>query len=294
MRSIREEMRGKWTDALVQYGVEERLLSGRHCSCPMCGGKDRFRYTDKDGDGRYFCNGCGAGDGMTLLQSVTGKTFKELVGELNPTRYSTVEKKVSDHSGLIAKMREKMVPVEAGDLVCRYLAGRGITRFDFRWVRYIPDAYQWMTEERMPAMVVAMRDVTGAVKGYHLTFLNLDGTKHSRLYTKGETGDCSIWLSKPSKIISLAEGIETAMSVSHMTKMTCWATGDAGRMQRFVVPEGVEGVHIWADNDTNYAGHAAAYALAHRLSLAGYRVEVNVPDIAGYDYNDQWRKVCTA
>lgn len=287
--NIRDVMRGRWTDALIQNGIDEHLLTGKHCKCPLCGGKDRFRYTDKDGDGRYFCNGCGAGDGMTLLMKVTGREFKDLAKELEPSKFKTMERKVVDHSGLIEKIKAKMVPVEDGDLVCRYLASRGISRFDFRWVKYVPDAYQWVTKERLPAMVVAMRDLTGAVKGYHLTFLNLDGTKHSRLYTPGETGDCTIWLSKPGTIISLAEGIETAMSVSHMTKQTCWATGDAGRMERFVVPAGVEGVQIWADNDENFAGQSAAYALANRLALKGYRVEVHVPDIPGFDYNNIWR-----
>ncbi|MEX5450882.1 primase-helicase zinc-binding domain-containing protein, partial [Stutzerimonas stutzeri] len=67
-----ELMRGRWHDALKYAGMTGRELSGKHCPCPMCGGKDRFRFDDKDGTGSYFCAGCGAGDGMKLMMRLTG------------------------------------------------------------------------------------------------------------------------------------------------------------------------------------------------------------------------------
>ena len=39
-------------------------------------------------------------------------------------------------------------------------------------------------------------------------------------------------------------------------------------------PEGAEHIIIFADNDENFAGQAAAYQAAHRLALRGIEVEV--------------------
>ncbi|NYY79755.1 hypothetical protein DMH17_06695 [Raoultella planticola] len=36
----------------------------------MCGGADRFRFDDKEGRGTWFCNQCGAGDGLKLVEKV--------------------------------------------------------------------------------------------------------------------------------------------------------------------------------------------------------------------------------
>jgi hypothetical protein len=42
----------------------------RHQACPVCGGSDRFRFDDKEGRGTWFCNQCGAGDGLAGRESV--------------------------------------------------------------------------------------------------------------------------------------------------------------------------------------------------------------------------------
>ena len=63
---VRTAAQGRWRDILQSLGMDERSLSGKHGPCPMCGGKDRFRFDDKDGRGTYFCSGCGAGDGVKL------------------------------------------------------------------------------------------------------------------------------------------------------------------------------------------------------------------------------------
>ena len=73
---VREAAHGRWPSILSALGLDERALSGRHGPCPMCGGKDRFRFDDKEGRGTYFCSGCGAGDGVQLAMgnSVTWRS----------------------------------------------------------------------------------------------------------------------------------------------------------------------------------------------------------------------------
>jgi putative DNA primase/helicase len=71
---------GRWRDILPAAGISERFLTGRHSDCPGCGGKDRFRFDDKDGRGTWFCNGGGepqSGDGFMLLEHVLGVSRRE-------------------------------------------------------------------------------------------------------------------------------------------------------------------------------------------------------------------------
>ena len=81
-----EQFQGRWRDVLGNYGCQ--LPSGhKHGSCPVCGGKDRFRFDDKNGRGTWFCAQCDvqSGGGLMLLSRYIGKTVmetaKELVGD---------------------------------------------------------------------------------------------------------------------------------------------------------------------------------------------------------------------
>ena len=48
---VREVAQGRWRSILTVLGIDERALSGKHGPCPMCGGKDRFRFDDREGRG---------------------------------------------------------------------------------------------------------------------------------------------------------------------------------------------------------------------------------------------------
>ncbi|WP_305790497.1 primase-helicase zinc-binding domain-containing protein [Acidisphaera rubrifaciens] len=49
-------------------GVDARYLVNRHGPCPVCGGRDRLRFDDKDGSGSFYCNQCGPGAALYLLR----------------------------------------------------------------------------------------------------------------------------------------------------------------------------------------------------------------------------------
>lgn len=59
----------RWPMVLRQLGIDIPRSPRQHAPCPACGGKDRFRFDDK-GRGSFFCNQCGAGDGLDLIQKV--------------------------------------------------------------------------------------------------------------------------------------------------------------------------------------------------------------------------------
>ena len=80
---------GRWPDVLGRLGVQTSLLENKHGPCPGCGGRDRFRWDDKEGDGTWLCSQGGAGTisggGLDLLMHCTGKEWKEclhMVGEV--------------------------------------------------------------------------------------------------------------------------------------------------------------------------------------------------------------------
>ena len=75
---------------------------------------------------------------------------------------------------------------------------------------------------------------------------------------------------KPGETLGVAEGgLETALSAGLQHQIPVWACGDAGLFGKWQPPEFVKEVIIYGDNDANFAGHAAAYKLAHRLCSKG-------------------------
>ena len=58
---------GKWQSIFSSLGID--VGNGKHCPCPVCGGKDRFRFDNKNGRGTYICNQCGSGDGLNLIKN---------------------------------------------------------------------------------------------------------------------------------------------------------------------------------------------------------------------------------
>lgn len=75
MDTTRDQARGQWRNILSLLGIEQKYLRGKHCPCPICGGKDRYRFTDYKREGGYICNQCGAGDGFVLLMKFHGWDF---------------------------------------------------------------------------------------------------------------------------------------------------------------------------------------------------------------------------
>lgn len=76
----------RWTDVLARLGIPQSALRGKHCPCPGCGGKDRFRYDNKEGSGSFICSqGNGnllAGGGWALLEHVFGWSFDQALMEV--------------------------------------------------------------------------------------------------------------------------------------------------------------------------------------------------------------------
>lgn len=295
--------KGKWRGILLELGLPETCLHDRHGPCPMCGGKDRFRWDNNEGRGTFICSQCGAGSGMKLAIEYTGKPFKEvarrideLVGNVKP---DTIQPRqpMSDEKRreILKRTYLETQEVQPGDLVHRYLESRGVDEMIYApALRFAPKLRDGDGGVR-PAMV-AMIGVPGEARfrSMHRTFLKPDGSGKAEMASPrkimpGELpeGAC-VMLSEyvPGGPLGIAEGIETAMSASALFGMPVWAAINSAIMKKWAPPEGCTEVAIFGDNDPKYGGQAAAWALAHRLAVKGIRVTVHIPDQAGVDFND--------
>lgn len=81
---------GRWSEILEALaGLRPEQLCNRHQPCPICGGRDRYRFDDKDDSGSWFCNQCGGkdhmgggGSGMDLLMRVRHWSFRQACQEV--------------------------------------------------------------------------------------------------------------------------------------------------------------------------------------------------------------------
>lgn len=192
--------------------------------------------------------------------------------------------------------------------VLRYLANRAIAaQVDVHSVRCFPKMKYFQEGKclgEFPTMICAVKDAQGNVVTLHRTYLTLEGRKADVFEPKKlmcVPNDCTIngaairLAQTSAKVIAIAEGVETALSVMTATGLPCWSTISEGGMRRFEPPKGIETVLIFADKDRSGVGFEAAKALQERLREQGIRTRIymprmSIPDGAkGIDWNDVLR-----
>jgi putative DNA primase/helicase len=287
---------GKWHDILITLGVDQKFLTGRHTSCPLCGGIDRFRFDNKDGSGSFYCSQCGPGFGMQFLMRLYGWRFSnaakevdKIVGRMKIGSFAS-QKTEQEKIAAIKKVLKECRRVVHGDPVWTYLNRRtGIQEIPSD-IRYHPRLYH-SEGERHPAMVSILRDQYGRGSTLHRTYLTFSGEKANvQIVKKFMAGLClngsAVRLSLVSDEIGIAEGIETSIAASLQFNIPVWAATNSVLLERWEVPEGVKRIVIFGDNDRNFTGQSASYNLARRLTLKGYDVEVKVYPEMDKDFAD--------
>lgn len=255
---VKAAAKGNWHSILCDLGVPAEALTNKHKACVACGGEDRFRYDDRHGNGDFYCNGCGAGDGFSLLSRFLGVDLGgvvKMVGELLQVQGDPVQK-----VNRRAEFRELFRGCGEGRGVVEYLRGRGLTDCP-PCLRYHPSV------EGKPAMLAVIAGPDGEAVGVHRTHLVESDVRKRTTSMKGTLPHGSaVRLYSEEKVLGIAEGIETAIAAHEMFGVPVWAVLSTSGMKNFTVPKGVETLIIYGDTDKNYAGHAAAYALAHKLA----------------------------
>lgn len=129
MNRITDLANGQWPSILSALaGLSGEQLTDKHQPCPMCGGRDRYRFDDQDGSGSWFCNQCGGpsqsgggGSGMELLMRRTGWTFAEAA------------KRVEQHLGIAPQRPEP--PTKGAEHVWHYSSDFIVCRFPGKKIR---------------------------------------------------------------------------------------------------------------------------------------------------------------
>jgi len=171
----------------------------------------------------------------------------------------------------------------------KYLYARGFTGEVTETIRYHPKLYHSRMKEYYPAMVSAIT-IGKEIVGLHRTYLCPESFKKADIEPNkmilGKVKGGSIKLAPAGKTLIIAEGIETALSISQAISFPVWAAMSASLMHTIIIPplSVTEEVVIAADHDE--AGIKAADILAERLLDKGYRVRLALPPKHKTDFND--------
>lgn len=304
-------LEGKWRSILEAAGFEPRTLSGRNVPCPFCGGKDRFRFDDKN-EGMFFCSHCGAGDGFKMLMHQRNISFNEAL-KLAREYGGVVEANIKKPRGDDAKHKSIEKLWKSGHYndkrLMDYLESRAIPGYmaiDSQ-LKYHPEvAYKYNDDNG--------KTVTGSAPAILARFWTEEGGRRVATVQRH-------WLDAPVKkmvmppcapmnsvycplaglpegdVLAVGEGVYTALSYRAIVKevtghdVVAWAAYSAESLKNFVPPEGVKRLHILADVDVSYTGQSAAYELARRLRISHPDLATRVMrpsphDGQDFDFND--------
>jgi len=295
--SLKLKAKGRWIDIYNHFGID--VGNGKHKPCPSCGGKDRFRCDNKTGIGEYICGQCGAGDGFSLVQKVTGMAFMDVVEEISKIIGDcNIDKdlpKKPDAKKLLNQVWVSSKKLEGSDPVLKYLHSRKIVvRPDN--IRYCPKCYESDTKTEYQAMVAMVQNLDGKPVSLHRTYLK-NNKKADILNSKKimpsveKLSGSAIRLFKPGdtvfkdSVLGVAEGIETASAASQLFGIATWSVLSTSLMEQFIPPNEYKEIVVFGDNDANFAGQKSAYVLANKLYQKDLLVSVEIPNIVG-DWND--------
>jgi len=304
-----ERARGRWREILPQLGVEPRFLVNRHGPCPICGGKDRFRFDDKDGDGTWFCNQCRAGTGIILLRKLKGWSHKEAcdaVDEIIGTGYrppAVVPKAAApvDHGSSARAAKRLLDEASASDVVEAYLTKRrlsvsapalkGHPRCPYYVEEVQPDGRKhYRMLGSFPAILAPIVDRTGALIGVQRVY---DADVDDRKKVMGDLKGGVVRLGQPTDELGVCEGFETGLAAYELFGIPIWAALTAGNLEQFEPPPGIVRLHVFGDSDESSVGQAAAFNLAVRVNRWNVQhktgaepVRVHLPVDLGTDWLD--------
>jgi putative DNA primase/helicase len=301
---IREKARGRWPSILPALGIGAQFLTGKHGPCPCCGGRDRFRWDNREGTGSFFCSKCGSGSGFDLIMKTKRVSFveaKKMVEAEIPGAPIVATKAAGRPNGrdFGAEAWNASLPlVEGYDPAAKYLARRGLVfpNGHPRELRFRAAAIYFEeggTRSQHPALIARFAAPCGKAYTCHQTYLTADGEKAAvatvRKFAPGkvpEGGAVRLFATNGSDTLGIAEGLETALAAAQLFELPVWACLTAGNLQKWKAPAHIRNVIVCADNDESFTGQQAAFGLAARLKAEGLRVEVRLPDIVGHDWAD--------
>ena len=206
---------GKWQSIFSSLGID--VGNGKHCPCPVCGGKDRFRFDNKDGRGTYICNQCGSGDGLELIKNYYDCDAKEASNKV--AEYLNL-RNTSTSSDLKSDLQDN-IPDNPVCKKVKYLLSKAILgQSDYLTKKGLTFDLTLLDDGRIFVPVI---NINGEYTGGQ--FIEPDGSKH--LMKGSNKKGAFIWVSpnlgRPDEVnkelltateIIICEGLATGISIA--------------------------------------------------------------------------------
>ena len=281
MAKTTDAARGRWNEILSHFGIDSSWLDKKHHACPVSGqGTDRFRYSDMNGSGSYFC-ACSQGDrdGFGLLECKTSRSFADLAAEVDTLLGNKAEivPKAETHAD---RLRKRAITVQRS----AYLENRKLEIAPGLQFATGVDYYEDGKVMGKYAAMLGPITRNGRFITFHVTYLE-NGKKANvpsprKILDKGTQG-AGIELYAAAEEMGVAEGIETAIAAKMLFNMPVHSALNATNLAAWEPPKIAKRITIFADNDLNLAGMAGAYQLAHRLKMRDIDAVVLAPSKIG-------------
>ncbi|CAM3985749.1 primase-helicase zinc-binding domain-containing protein [Rahnella victoriana] len=282
--------KGRWPQLLSALGITV-APHGHHSPCPVCGGKDRFRFDNREGRGTWICNQCGAGDGLNLVERKLDISVKEaavkvaeILGEVQPLAVhhdEAAEQKQKDNARHRAAGQAKALVNAARKAAGNaYLKNKG-----------------WPDKEALNLqgsglhvggidfaagdLVIPLYDLSGHLVNAQL----INGAGKKCTLAGGQvTGASHHFEGNDNTVIWMAEGYATGLTIHALTGETVYVTMGANNFPHLAeclrekYPDAV--LLMAADNDENGTGQKKAKEAANLVNG-----KIALPLAAG-DWND--------
>ncbi|WP_224653189.1 primase-helicase zinc-binding domain-containing protein [Pectobacterium versatile] len=282
---------GHWPQLLPAVGIRIDA-TGQHTACPMCEGKDRFRFDNKEGRGTWFCNQCGAGDGLNLVEKALKLTPTEAALKVGawlgdqpdspaaPTSDDADSEAARQRAAVQAQAKLKEAVIQSGNT---YLSAKGwpdmaVPTLQGKPLRVGGVAYQ-------PGdVLVPLTTPEGEV--VNLQLINAQGDK--RTLKGGQVkGTFHAFSGKQTSVIWLAEGYATGLTLHQLTGDMVYVALSANNLpslaRELKTRHPAVTLLIAADRDENGTGQTKAEQAA--VAVNG---RVALPPVFG-DWNDVYR-----
>ena len=315
-------MQIKTIDAMV--GMEELIINhfnlppitgNRHYpgECPICSKRKKFRlhrYRDKVS---YICV-CGSGSLINLICERDGIEFKDACKEIDkiigneykpPIKQQKQQEKIKLPRKEVLMNRFTAIHTLKGSNVEGYLKSRGIYQLPEMSVKYSNSEFDRAEGRPFECMYAVATDEQMNIVYTHKTYLDGPKKAECNVNKKMETvnkynlpcescghehaANVAVRMFPATDTLGISEGIESALSAYQLFGFPVWSVLNTSIMKEFKAPSGVSTLIIYADNDKNGAGLAAAFTCGHKNILSNNdvsKVIIRAPSKIDCDFND--------